>query len=275
MARIKFQLIFLALLFYQRNVKAESRPVERIINGFHASPKQFPYQVLLNRLIDTEWEPLCGGVIISKRIILTAAHCIKDELNVIKIYFGAVDRSNIKEPGQQRLIVKRNNFVVHPEWEFSQLINDIALIKLPADLQFDEYIQPAKLPDPTELYNDVSGVVSGWGIASVQGFIPSQLQYYNVSVLSNEECKSIKLKYEPRTFFPSSWICIKPSERTPCSGDSGGPFVKRNEDGSSTLLGVASFGIDDDCSFNIPTVYTRVSSFLSWIEKYDTKYNYV
>ncbi|XP_034480984.1 ovochymase-1-like [Drosophila innubila] len=271
MTQFKFQLIFLALLFYQQNVKAESRPVERIINGFHASPKQFPYQVLLNLQTDTERGPFCGGVIISKRIILTAAHCIIDDLNIIIIYFGAVDRFNIKEPGQQRLIVKRKNCVVHPEWEISQRINDIALIKLPADLQFDEYIQPAKLPDPTELYENASGVVSGWGrtVGSDQQSYSKQLQYYNVTVLSNEECRSIINKYDPGSFFPASWICLKPSESSPCNGDSGGPLVIRNEDGTRTLLGLTSFLLDNECSLNRPSVYTRVSSFLSWIEKYD------
>ena len=77
-----------------------------------------------------------------------------------------MDINNIKETGQQHLMVKRKNFVVHPEWELSQLINDIALIKLPADLQFDDYIQPAQLPDPSQFYENESGVVSGWGQTS-------------------------------------------------------------------------------------------------------------
>ncbi|XP_034482746.1 plasma kallikrein-like [Drosophila innubila] len=269
MAQFKLQLIFLVFLFYQQNVKAESRPVERIINGFHANPKQFPYQVLLNRQTRTEWEPFCGGVIISKRIILTAAHCIKDNLNVVNIYFGAVARLNIKETGQQRLIVKRKNIVVHPEWDYGQTINDIAVIRLPADLQFDEYIQPAKLPDPTQPYDNESGVVSGWGITSVPGSMSKQLMYFNVTILSNEECKFIVGRYRTRQFFPSSYICLSPSERSPCNGDSGGPLVIRNEDGTSTLLGLTSFGMDGKCTVNRPGIYTRVSSFLQWIGKYE------
>lgn len=51
--------------------KAESR----IINGYEASEKQFPFQALL--LIKTK-DPevtICGGSIISQTYILTAAHC--------------------------------------------------------------------------------------------------------------------------------------------------------------------------------------------------------
>ncbi|KAL7732204.1 hypothetical protein ACLKA6_018444 [Drosophila palustris] len=239
-----------------------------LIKSVKDEPKQFPYQVLLNQQTDTGWTPFCGGVIISNRIILTAAHCILDDLPAVKIYFGAVDRNNIKETGQQRLIVKQKNIVVHPEYDPNNLLNDLALIKLPADLQFDDYIQPAQLPDPNQFYENEIAVVSGWGKSSVPGSMTSQLQYYNVTVLSNEECKSILHKYQPGMFFPSSWICLSPSERSPCSGDSGGPLVLRNGDGTNTLLGVASFVTDALCTVNRPTVYTRISSLLSWIEKY-------
>jgi len=64
------------------------------------------------------------------------------------------------------LIVDRKNIVVHPGWDSNQVINDVALIRLPAALHFNDYIQPAKLPDPKESYDNVNGVVSGWGFTS-------------------------------------------------------------------------------------------------------------
>ncbi|XP_034482745.1 brachyurin-like [Drosophila innubila] len=269
MSEFKWQLIFLAFVFfYQNNTEVQSAPIQRIVNGFQAIPKQFPYQVLLNRQTDTEWEPFCGGAIISKRIILTAAHCIEDNLNEIKIYFGAVERSNIKEPGQQHLLVQRNNIVVHPEWERRQKINDIALIKLPADLQFDEYIQPANLPDPNQSYENQTGVVSGWGDTSDQDPPSEQLLYFDTPILSNEDCKPIVHKYHPNIFFPSSWICIEPSKSCTCGGDSGGPLVIWSEVANSTLVGLTSFAMAGECTVNSPDVFTRVSSFLPWIKKY-------
>jgi len=72
MAQLK--LIFLALLFYQMNFKVQSTPMQRIINGSPADPKQFPYQVYLE--IFTVFKSSCGGGIISSRRILTAAHCV-------------------------------------------------------------------------------------------------------------------------------------------------------------------------------------------------------
>jgi len=81
MAQIRWQLILLAFLsLYQRNIKAQSNQTERIINGFRASAKQFPYQVFIDIHVDFEWKPQCGGVLISNRLVLTAAHCMDYEM---------------------------------------------------------------------------------------------------------------------------------------------------------------------------------------------------
>ncbi|KAH8390685.1 hypothetical protein KR215_010151 [Drosophila sulfurigaster] len=270
MSKLKWQLIIITFLLYQRSLSAQDIPSKRIVEGFNADPKQFPYQVYLMILKDSHPFTACGGVIISNRIVLTAGHCIPTKL------------SNKMEVGQQQLIVKAKNVFVHPEYELNYKPNDIALIRLPADLLFDEYIQPAKLPDANQLYENESAVVSGWGTTSYNGNIfflsvtyfqniicftgpqPNRLQYYNVTVYSNEECKN---KLVPN-IFPSSFICLKPSRSTPCHGDSGGPLAIRNEDGTHTVLGVASF-VFGACEINAPAVYTRVSSYLQWIKQFE------
>ncbi|KAH8301975.1 hypothetical protein KR044_001474 [Drosophila immigrans] len=260
MYRLKVQLSLLALLLYYKSIQAELR----IINGNNAVPKQFPYQVYIESRINCEFEPNCGGVLISNRTVLTAAHCVRNKkINSFQIRFGAVDISNKLETGQQHLIVNRQNIEVHPLFDKYNILNDIALIRLPKDMRFDEYIQPVKLPDSDKLYDNERGVVSGWGI-SVNSHITKHLQYYNATVLPNEDCK----QQVPIQYFPSSYICLKPSQSTPCYGDSGGPLAIRNEDGTSTLLGIASFVLAG-CPIYSPAVYTRVSSFLQWIKRYE------
>lgn len=51
-----------------------------------------------------------------------------------------------------------------------------------------------------------------------------------------------------------------------CQGDSGGPLQYFPTDNSTlaTIVGVVSFGLS--CGTDIPSIYTRVSYYLDWIE---------
>ncbi|XP_062130975.1 collagenase-like isoform X2 [Drosophila sulfurigaster albostrigata] len=268
MVKLQLLLVFLTSLLFQGSEQDQYSPSNRIINGENAVSKQFPYQVYLEEHINYDWRPNCGGVIISNRTVLTAAHCISDSIDAFKIYFGAVDRTNIYETGQQRLIVRRKNIIVHLEYDSNQFLNDIALIRLPTEILFDEYIQPAKLPDPDKLYDNEIGVVSGWGIFDRDSwYAKNNLQYLNVTIFPYEECKPLVHKYNYAKFFPSSFVCLKSSQGSPCKGDSGGPLAIWNDDGTSTIVGLTSFGVSETCEPNMPGIFTRVSSFLQWIKE--------
>ncbi|XP_017860678.1 PREDICTED: chymotrypsin-like [Drosophila arizonae] len=261
----RWQLLLVAVLFCLCNVESKPSQVERIINGENAKPKQFPYQVFYDIEVTKQWKQTCGGTIIGKKTILTAAHCLdgrSGEIQRIKIYLGAVDKSNSTETGQQIVIVEAGSYVIHEDWDINKKSNDIALIKLPTDLEFNQYIQPAELPKPNSLHVDKNAIVSGWG--RVKGFVRTEhLQYTNVITLSNEECQSLLREKK----FYSHWLCIAPGETTTCSGDSGGPLAERNPDGSGTVIGIVSFGFGR-CDSKFPAVFTRVAYFLNWIAQH-------
>lgn len=54
--------------------------------------------------------------------------------------------------------------------------------------------------------------------------------------------------------------------RNDCEGDNGGPlqFIPANST-IATVVGVVSFG-DTTCGAELPGVYTRVASYVDWIE---------
>ncbi|KRF84500.1 collagenase [Drosophila virilis] len=270
--QLKWQLILLALLLlvYWSHVEARYTRPQRIINGSKAKAQQFPYQVFYDVLFNSKWIPQCGGVIISERAVLTAAHCIEDGIDSIKLYFGAVNRKNSSETGQQRLIVHRENIIIHEGFDFNQTLNDIAIINLPADIQVDEFIQPVGLPSPNQVIDNLEGITSGFGHTQAPKEeirnVSHHLMYLQVRILPNKVCKPLLQKYNPAQFFPSSWVCIAPSKSAPCKGDSGGPLVIKNANGSNTLVGLTSFGMDTICTLKRPVVYTRVSSYLEWIQ---------
>lgn len=48
-------------------------------------------------------------------------------------------------------------------------------------------------------------------------------------------------------------------------GDSGGPLVTKNGFGEAEVVGIVSWGLFPCGRKNAPSVYTRVSAFITWI----------
>lgn len=133
----------------------------RIVGGEETKPNDHPYQVGLLMVIHW-WTGLCGGCLLSKNIVVTAAHCL-DESTSTQVIMGA-HRIFTFEPTQVRKTVVRDNYIVHPDYDPRMLYNDVALLKLNTDVTFNEFIQPIQLPKNELLdkkFSEEIAVVSG------------------------------------------------------------------------------------------------------------------
>ncbi|GFG31760.1 hypothetical protein Cfor_11160, partial [Coptotermes formosanus] len=230
-------------------------PSFRITNGYVAARGQFPWQVALS--IDNSL--FCGGSLISNKWILTAAHCTGSSYEV---RLGA-NRLDIQERGS--LIVASRHSVVHPCYVKSELKDDIAVIRLPHKVRFSTYIRPVKLPRRSQLVNTFVGQrlrVSGWGRYSDSAPNGSTyLLYADLVAINNTKCAKVFGKY-----IKSTNLCVATSGGTStCGGDSGGPLVYYAH-GVFTQVGIVSFGAADGCQLGYPAVFTRVTSYLNWIQ---------
>jgi secreted trypsin-like serine protease len=99
----------------------------RIVGGENAEIRDFPYIASLR--LYTEQRHFCGGVIISNRHILTAAHCIEDlENDDYRIFVGTSNSSLFSIP-----FYNITSVAIHPEFVAKLdtkwiLKNDIAII---------------------------------------------------------------------------------------------------------------------------------------------------
>ncbi|XP_031786066.1 chymotrypsin-1 [Nasonia vitripennis] len=233
----------------------------RIRNGQNAKLGQFPYQAML--LLNNH--NLCGGSIIHKRWILTAAHCIKKTPNVdqYKIAIGGV-KSNTKDSTKYTVeaIVKHEEF----SDSFYDGLYDIALIRLKSDIRFNKYVSPIKLPtNNSNQYENDLAVLSGWGLTRNtpdRQYVPKVLQYVFMRIVEKRYCE-MSYNYGIR----ESHICTSiDGGKSACSGDSGGPLVV-----GDTQVGIVAFA-DDYCARSRPVVYSRVSFYISWIKRQMTVY---
>lgn len=107
----------------------------RITNGEVAKRGQFPYQVGLSVKIGKRWA-WCGGSLIAKNWVITAGHCAKRSKEAI-VYLGAHNIKDDNEEGQIRINVTRKGIYPHEYYTSFAIFNDIALIKLPVDVEFN------------------------------------------------------------------------------------------------------------------------------------------
>uniref|UniRef100_T1JCX9 Peptidase S1 domain-containing protein n=1 Tax=Strigamia maritima TaxID=126957 RepID=T1JCX9_STRMM len=238
---------------------AVSTPEGRIVGGTAAEPHEFPWQAaLLSNL-----RPYCGGCLLNNRYVVTAAHCAVDRLpGQVQVLLGAHDYLG---PSIFHLYYAVKKFIVHPNYNPTDLINDIALVKLHLAVNnSNPTTVPPCFPRPDINYTAQLAFVSGWGRIGEgeESPVSSTLLKTNLPIISNWQCR---LAFGVNVIL-SSLICggWKSGGKDSCMGDSGGPLVTRRE-GRWFLIGLVSWGYG--CARPaFPGVYTRVDKFYDWLD---------
>lgn len=242
----------------------------RIVGGEKSKFGDWPWQVLVK---ESTWLGLftknkCGGVLISDRHVLTAAHCQPGFLASLLVELGEYDISGPNEyMSTKEKKVKR--VVVHKDYKAPTFENDIAILELEDPIERQPHVVPICMPpDNEQKFLGKMGIVTGWGRLEYGGGVPNILHQVSVPVIDNDSCQDMFKKSGHKKTIRESFLCAgyKEGKKDSCEGDSGGPLMWQHEDGRWLLMGTVSHGIK--CAYpNLPGVYMRMTYYKPWIEK--------
>jgi len=285
---VRISQLLLALVFGLQVARAAD--TEMIVGGTPAPEGKYPWEVRLYKSMD-DAKGFCGGTLISKQWVLTAAHCavVDNKLtenlvpvDQIVVGYGSVDRTKTTK-------VESEKIKVNPQYleHGSRSSADVALIEVRTAVDNVVPVEIADTEADKKLVTPGATVtVTGWGaiwnpedkdilellsILTAQDDLSDKLKFplklheVDIQVMDRDECRSI---YQASQLgVADTELCaLKPrSASNSCYGDSGGPLVVLAKNPKRYVqVGVVSWG--DRCGrVGYPNVFARVSSFSDWI----------
>ena len=246
--------------------------VERVLGGRGVTHEMFPWQVAVLNRVSPGRVVLCGGSLIEREWVLTAAHCVTRGASAtlwprqqFEVRHGATNWRESDEATASGVA----EIHMHPGYDGDVTRgNDIALLRLSRPIEDTRYaVLPKEDAAAQFVIPGACSVVTGWGHTR-EGDDSSgadQLQAASLAILDQRECRQAY----GASRISAGEVCagLPGGGRDSCQGDSGGPLVVEGlGPGHHVLAGVVSWG--EGCGrAGKPGVYARVAHYMPWIRR--------
>ncbi|KAM5235553.1 chymase-like [Ctenodactylus gundi] len=221
-----------------------------IIGGTECKPHSRPYMAFLEIVTSEGHQATCGGLLIRRNFVLTAAHCAGRSITV---NLGVHNNKEKEDTWQTFEVVKQ---FPHPKFDKDTFLHDIMLLKLNEKANLSLAVGTIPLqPQFNFLPPGRMCRAAGWGRLSVNGPASDTLQEVKLRIMGPQACKHF------RDFDHNLQLCVgNPRKiKSVFEGDSGGPLLC-----AGIAQGITSYGLQNA---KPPAVFTRISYYRPWINK--------
>ncbi|MFF7281674.1 trypsin-like serine protease [Streptomyces griseorubiginosus] len=239
-----------------------------VVGGFPVDVSTAPWTVALSsrdRFGGTRAGQFCGGVAVGPTTVLTAAHCMgenvlgapPERVRDFRVIAGRTDL--VSDQGAE--IAVRETWV-NPGYDPDTNAGDFAVLTLAESLPQSAVIGMAATGDPAYVAG-TRATVYGWGDITGGGDYARSLRAARVHVMSDTRCQAVYPGTAEGTYRADSMLCAGEERggHDSCQGDSGGPLVAQGK-----LIGLVSWG--NGCGRpGWPGVYTRVSDVMRTLDQ--------
>ncbi|XP_013178966.1 PREDICTED: serine protease snake-like isoform X2 [Papilio xuthus] len=196
--------------------------------------------------------------------------CKEYNKGVVPIYFGKyIFGGTNANPEDFPHMATIRTIHKHPDYRPPSRYNDIALLELTQDMNITDDVRPACLWTKYDFENYTTVTATGWGVTENTTIPTNVLQMVSLNLYSNEVCDPVMPRDRNWNGFAPTQMCagVFTGGKDTCQGDSGAPLqiTPKPREKIHYIVGVTSFG--GRCAQKgHPAIYTRVSSYLDWIE---------
>jgi len=250
------------------NIINEAKPV--ITGGQTTKYGRYPWHIALFKYFEHNgtFVNICGGTLISRRIVLTAAHCVvkRETLEIIKYDFLKVSAGKFTRPWDildefsQRNNVKKVFFPKSYSANENFYDHDIALIMTDINFKLNNFVLPACIEiERHSVPQNSVGLMLGWGMTDDDNFA-EELREVELPYIDLLSCRE-RYKFFTRFLTFDKFCVIYEKGSGVQEGDSGGgiTFPRNNVYFVEGVVSLKPRGK------NIFSTFTNVSEHVFWL----------